>query len=59
MLDYSKPDCTLTLRQAIDELREEDTSKRDVAPQVGPSVERLAASRAEMIILMGASSFNC
>lgn len=40
MLDYLDPDCRLTLREAIRQLREEDAKERDVAPVVAPEVER-------------------
>ena len=39
MLDYLDPDCRLTLRQDIAQLREEDAKLRDVAPRVAPKVE--------------------
>ncbi|MFN3945297.1 MAG: hypothetical protein ACK4K7_10235 [Allosphingosinicella sp.] len=40
MLDYLNPDCPLSLRKAIAQLREEDAKERDVAPSVAPEVER-------------------
>lgn len=40
MLDYLRPDATLTLRVAIAQLREEDAKERDVAPAVALEVER-------------------
>lgn len=40
MLDYLNSDATLTLRDAITQLREEDAKERDVAPRVAPGVER-------------------
>jgi hypothetical protein len=40
MLGYLDPGCTLTLRDAIALLREEDAKERDVAPLVAPEVER-------------------
>lgn len=40
MLDYLDPKCTLTLREAITKLREEDAKERDVAPRVAAEVER-------------------
>ena len=40
MLDYLRHVCTLTLRDAIRQLREEDAKERDVATQFSPEVER-------------------
>jgi ubiquinone biosynthesis protein Coq4 len=40
MLDYLNPDCPLSLREAIAQLRDEDAKERDVAPSVAPEVER-------------------
>lgn len=40
MLEYLDPNCTLTLRDAITQLREEDAKDRDVASKVAPEVAR-------------------
>lgn len=40
MLDYLDPKATLTLREGIAQLREEDAKERDVAPIVAPEVQR-------------------
>lgn len=40
MLDYLRPDSSLTLRDAIGQLRKEDAKKRDVAPIAAPEMQR-------------------
>lgn len=53
MLDYLKPDCTLTLRAAIAQLREEDAKDRDVAAKVAPEVERSMTAHDAVHVIFG------
>lgn len=53
MLSYLKPDCTLTLREGITQLREEDAKGRDVAPQFALEVERSMTAHDAVHVIFG------
>lgn len=53
MSEYMRPDSTLTLRQAIEQLRREDAKERDVAPAVAPELARSMTAHDAVHVIFG------
>jgi ubiquinone biosynthesis protein Coq4 len=53
MLSYMQPESSLTLREAIRELRLEDAKERDVAPIVAPELEQSMTAHDAVHVIFG------